>query len=97
MTIGSLIQLPFLFALFINPESWPGGPPPLFADRLPGLGILFDAIAVVFGTAGEANYEIFFTSGLIFGLYIEVVVASAIIFGIGTALTKEMGHKSADN
>jgi len=81
--ISSLAQIPFLFAMFVHPESWAGGPAPIFADSLPGLGILFDAIA------GDAGYGIFFTSGVTIGLCIEVAVISVVVFGIGRALADE--------
>lgn len=79
IALGSLIQVPLLFALLVNPHSWPGGPSPLFADRLPVLGILFDALAEAIGTAREPGYEGFFTFGLLAGLYLEVFLVGAFI------------------
>ena len=78
--IGSAIQIPLLFALLQNPESWANGPPPLFADRLPGLGIIFDAVATALGTAGKAGYDVFFNTGIILGFYIEVAIVSAVVY-----------------
>ncbi|MDK2890687.1 MAG: hypothetical protein PWR21_1319 [Methanoculleus sp.] len=79
IAVGSLIQLPFLFALLVNPDRLPGDPPPLFAEKLPVLGILFDALAEAIGTAGEAGYEGFSSFVLLTGLYLEVFFGAAII------------------
>jgi hypothetical protein len=87
--IGSAIQIPLLFALLQNPESWANGPPPLFADRLPGLGIIFDAVATALGTAGKAGYDVFFNTGIILGFYIEVAIVSAVVYMLIAALWRE--------
>ena len=89
LSITSFVQLPFLFALFVNPESWAGGPLPLFVDRLPVLGILFDAVAMFFGTVGETGYSIFFTSGIAVGLFIEVAMVSLLLFWCGVIVTRD--------
>jgi hypothetical protein len=87
--IGSAIQIPLLFALLVNPESWANGPPPLFADRLPGVGIIFDAVATALGTAGKAGYDVFFSTGIILGFYIEVAIVSAVVYVLIAALWRE--------
>lgn len=92
IAVGSLIQLPFLFALLVNPESWPGGPPLLFADRLPILGILLDTLAKVIGTAGETGYEAFFSFGLLIGLYLEVFLGVIIVYLVAEILIYSPGR-----
>jgi hypothetical protein len=85
---GSVFQFPFLVALLTNPEMRGGGPPPLFADRLPVLGMAFDAGAAALGTAGTAGFETFFTVALLVGLFIETAAASALVFLVIAALTR---------
>ncbi|KQC04343.1 MAG: hypothetical protein APR53_10910 [Methanoculleus sp. SDB] len=85
---GAVFQFPFLVALLANPETWPGGPSPLFADRLPVLGIAFDAGAAALGTAGTAGYEAFFSAALLAGLFIETAAASGLVFLIICALIR---------
>jgi len=89
--ISSLFQIPFLFAMSVHPESWPGGPAPVFADYLPGLGIFFDAIATYTG------YSIFFIAGVTIGLCIEVAVVSVLVFGMARALAKEREQNCVEN
>ena len=92
---GSLLQLPFLVALFIGPDKLPGAAPPFFAEKLPGLGILFDALAEAIGTAGMPGYSGFFSLGLQVGLYLEVffgaavvcVVVGIVVHGLGESAT----------
>jgi len=91
IAVGSLIQVPFLFALLVNPDRLPRAPPPLFADRLPILGILFDALAEAIGTAGEPGYEGFFSFGLLAGLYLEVFLVGAFICLIAGILMRSSG------
>ncbi|MBN1193954.1 MAG: hypothetical protein JXA08_01165 [Methanomicrobiaceae archaeon] len=85
---GSVFQFPFLIALLTNPEIRAGGPPPLFADRLPLLGMVFDAVAAAGGTAETAGYEVFFTAALNAGLFIETAAASTVVFLVISALTR---------
>lgn len=83
LSIASILQIPFLFIFFINPETWEGGPLPLFADRLPLVGILFDAVAGFIGTAG---YDIWFTIALPIGLFIQMALISLFLYWGGTIL-----------
>lgn len=76
---GSLLQLPFLVAQLVGPDKLPGAGPPLFAERLPVLGILFDALAAAVGTAGELGYRGLFSLGLLAGLYLEVFLGTAVV------------------
>jgi hypothetical protein len=76
---GSLLQLPLLVALLVGPDKLPGAAPPLFAEKLPLLGILFDALAAAIGTAGELGYQGFFSLGLLAGLYLEVFLGAAVV------------------
>ncbi|ABN56078.1 MULTISPECIES: hypothetical protein [Methanoculleus] len=76
---GSLLQLPFLVAQFVGPDRLPGAAPPVFAEKLPLLGILFDALAAAIGTAGEIGYRGFFSLGLLAGLYLEVFLGAAAV------------------
>ncbi|MCK9307123.1 MAG: hypothetical protein M0P17_06290 [Methanoculleus sp.] len=76
---GSLLQLPFLVAQLVGPDKLPGAGPPLFAEKLPVLGMLFDALAEAIGTAGELGYRGFFSLGLLAGLYLEVFLGAAVV------------------
>jgi len=76
---GSLLQLPFLVAQLAGPDKLPGAGPPLFAEKLPVLGILFDALAAAVGTAGELGYRGLFSLGLLAGLYLEVFLGAAVV------------------
>ncbi|PKL63438.1 MAG: hypothetical protein CVV31_01190 [Methanomicrobiales archaeon HGW-Methanomicrobiales-2] len=89
---GSLIQLPFLVALLVGPDRLPGAPPPFFAEKLPLLGILFDALAEAIGTAGEPGYEVFFSLGLLAGLYLEVFFGAAVVCLIAGILMHSLGE-----
>ncbi len=93
LSIGSVLQIPLFFAFFVNPEIRDGGPLPLFADRLPLPGMLFDAIAGLLGTAGETGYGIWFTIALSIGLFIQMALISLFLYWGGTIL---MGEKSQD-
>ncbi|HIJ07389.1 MAG: hypothetical protein XE11_0838 [Methanomicrobiales archaeon 53_19] len=93
LSIGSVLQIPFFFAFFVNPEIRDGGPLPLFADRLPLPGMLFDAIAALVGTAGETGYGIWFTIALSIGLFIQMALTSLFFYLIGAIL---MGEKSQE-
>ena len=76
---GSLLQVPFLIAQLVGPNKLPGAAPPVFAEKLPVLGILFDAFAEIVGTAGEIGYRGFFSLGLLAGLYLEVFLGAAVV------------------
>lgn len=93
LSIGSVLQIPLFFAFFVNPEIRDGGPLPLFADRLPLPGMLFDAIAGLLGTAGETGYGIWFTIALSIGLFIQMALILLFLYWGGTIL---MGEKSQD-
>lgn len=80
--IGSLIQLPFLVALFIGP------------DKLPGLGILFDALAEAIGTAGMPGYGGFFSLALQVGLYLEVFFGAAIVCVVVGIVVRGLGESA---
>ncbi len=95
--IGSLLQLPFLAALFIGPEGLSGAAPPFFAEKLPVLGILFDALAEAIGTAGMPGYEGFFSLGLQVGLYLEVFFGAAVVcLIVGIVMRSLNWHKTED-
>ncbi|MCM2465188.1 hypothetical protein [Methanoculleus oceani] len=79
VAVGSLLQLPFLVAQLVGPDKLPGAAPPVFAEKLPVLGILFDALAAAIGTAGEPGYRGFFSLGLLAGLYLEVFLGAAVV------------------
>ncbi len=93
LSIGSVLQIPLFFAFFVNPEIRDGGPLPLFADRLPLPGMLFDAIAGLLGTAGETGYGIWFTIALSIGLFIQMALISLFLYWGGTIL---MGGKGPE-
>jgi hypothetical protein len=92
---GSLLQVPFLIAQLVGPDKLPGSAPPVFAEKLPFLGILFDALAEAIGTAGVPGYEGFFSLGLQAGLYLEVLFGTAVICLImGIVMRSLDGHKT---
>lgn len=93
LSIGSILQIPLFFAFFVNPEIRGGGPLPLFADRLPLPGMLFDAIAGLLGTAWETGYAIWFTIALSIGFFIQMALISLFLYCGGTIL---MRGKSQD-
>jgi len=92
LSIGSVLQIPLFFAFFVNPELREGGSLPFFADRLPLPGILFDAIAELFGTAGETGYGIWFAIALSIGLFIQMVLISLLLYLAGVILMREKGQ-----
>ncbi|WAI01448.1 hypothetical protein [Methanogenium organophilum] len=86
---GSLFQIPFLAALLINPErTVDAALPPLFAEYLPGLGHIFDAVATALGFVGQAGYDLIFTVGVTLGFYIEVAIVSTIFWAIFSLFSK---------
>ncbi|MDG6249526.1 hypothetical protein, partial [Methanocalculus sp.] len=89
LSIGSILQIPLFFAFFVNPEIRDGGPLPLFADRLPLPGMLFDAIAGLLGTAGETGYGIWFTIALSIGLFIQMALISLFLYWSGTIFMRQ--------
>lgn len=93
LSIGSILQIPLFFAFFVNPEIRDGGPLPLFTDRLPLPGMLFDAIAGLLGTAGETGYGIWFTIALSIGLFIQMALISLFLYWGGVILMREKGSE----
>ncbi|WP_292731598.1 hypothetical protein [Methanoculleus sp.] len=79
MLVAVAASVPFVFALLINPDRWPGGPAPLIADSVPVFGWFFDRImsALPFA-AGTPAYKLVFSAFGVFGFYLEcVLVATA--------------------
>jgi len=92
VAVGSLLQLPFLVAQLVGPDRLPGAAPPVFAEKLPVLGILFDALAEAIGTAGEIGYRGFFSLGLLAGLYLEVFFGAAVVCLIAVIVIRSLGE-----
>ncbi|KUK98361.1 MAG: hypothetical protein XE10_2087 [Methanoculleus marisnigri] len=81
MLVAVAASVPFVFALLINPDGWPGGPAPLIADRVPVFGWLFDGImsALPFA-AGTPAYNLLFSAFGVFGFYLECVLVATILY-----------------
>lgn len=94
---GSLLQLPFLVAQFVGPDKLPGAAPPVFAEKLPVLGILFDALAAAIGTAGELGYRGFFSLGLLAGLYLEVFLGAAAVCLVVGIVVRSLGGQETED
>lgn len=74
-------SIPFVAALVINPDRWPGGPTPLIADRVPVFGWFFDGIMGVLPLAVDTlAYRLFFSGFAVFGFYLECVLIAAILY-----------------
>jgi hypothetical protein len=78
--IASMLTVPFLFALLLNPESWVGGPLPLLADRLPFLGWIPDLIMAFLPLAATFGFEPVFSAFLYAGIYLEIAIVSAVLY-----------------
>jgi hypothetical protein len=72
-------------------QATPGAPPPVFAEKMPVLGILFDAFAEAIGTAGEIGYRGFFSLGLLAGLYLEVFFGVAVVCLVAGIVMRSLG------
>jgi len=74
-------SVPFVAALLINPDGWPGGPAPLIADRVPVFGWLFDEIMSALPlAAGTPAYNLLFSAFTGFGFYLECVLAATLLY-----------------
>ncbi len=78
--LASMLTVPFLFALFVNPESWTGGPLPLLADRLPVLGGIFDLIMASTPLEAAFGFEPVFSAFLYAGIYLEIAIVSTALY-----------------
>ncbi|BBL67137.1 hypothetical protein MchiMG62_03180 [Methanoculleus chikugoensis] len=79
------------------PDKLPGAAPPVFAEKLSLLGILFDALAEAIGTAGEPGYRGFFSLGLLTGLYLEVFLGAAVVcLAVGIVMRSLDGQETED-
>ena len=73
--------VPFVAALVINPDRWPGGPAPLLAESVPVFGWLFDGIMGVLPLAVDTlAYRLLFSGFAVFGFYLECVLIAAILY-----------------
>jgi len=74
-------SVPFVFALLINPDRWPGGPAPLIADRVPVFGWLFDGIMGALPFAVDTPvYNLLFSAFEVFGFYLECVLVATVLY-----------------
>ncbi len=78
--IASMLTVPFLLALLVNPESWEGGPLPLLADRLPLLGGIFDTIIAFTPLEAMFGFEPVFSAFLYAGIYLEIAIVSTALY-----------------
>ncbi|MDK2917262.1 MAG: hypothetical protein PWR25_1819 [Euryarchaeota archaeon] len=73
--------VPFVFALLINPDRWPGGPAPLIADRVPVGGWLLDGIMGALPFAVDTTaYKLAFSALTDFGFYLECVLVATVLY-----------------
>ncbi|HOI14473.1 MAG TPA: hypothetical protein PLG75_11470 [Methanoculleus sp.] len=81
MLVAVAASVPFVAALLINPDGWPGGPAPLIAESVPVFGWFFDGIMSVLPlTAGTPAYNLLFSAFAVFGFYLECVLVAAILY-----------------
>ena len=81
MLVAIAASVPFVGALVINPERWPGGPAPLIAESVPIFGWFFDGIMSVLPLAADTpTYKLFFSAFAVFGFYLEFVLVAAILY-----------------
>jgi hypothetical protein len=74
-------SVPFVFALLINPDRWPGGPAPLIADRVPVGGWLLDGIMGALPFAVDTTaYKLAFSALTDFGFYLECVLVATVLY-----------------
>lgn len=74
-------SVPFVFALLINPDRWPGGPAPLIADRVPVGGWLLDGIMGALPFAVDTPvYNLLFSAFEVFGFYLECVLVATVLY-----------------
>jgi hypothetical protein len=101
MLVAVAASVPFVFALLINPDRWPGGLVPLIADRVPVFGWLLDGIigALPFA-AGTPAYNLLFSAFGVFGFYLECVLVATIIYAalrlIAAPGLREEGHAKGE-
>lgn len=76
-------SVPFVAALLINPERWPGGPAPLIADRVPIFGWLLDGIMGALPFAVDTTaYKLAFSALTDFGFYLECVLVATVLYAV---------------
>jgi hypothetical protein len=82
----------FLFGYFMlggSRETWGGGEYPHFGYRFPVVGYILDAIVISLGLRTEAYYPPGYELILWGGLFIEVVLVSAVIYVITVRLRSQ--------
>ena len=81
MLVAVAASVPFVFALQINPDRWPGGPAPLIADSVPVFGWFFDGIMSALPFAVDTTaYRLIFSAFGVFGFYLECVLVATILY-----------------
>lgn len=83
MLVAVAASVPFVAALLINRDGWPGGPAPLIADRVPVFGWLLDGIMTVLPlTPNAPAHTLLFSALTGFGFYLECVLAATIFYAV---------------
>ena len=83
MLVAVAATVPFVAALVINPDQWPGGPTPLLAERVPVGGWLFDGIMGALPFAVDTPvYNLPFSAFEVFGFYLECVLVATILYAV---------------
>lgn len=81
MLVAVAASVPFVAALLINPDGWPGGPAPLIADRVPIFGWLLDGVMSALPlTADTSAYNLLFSALTELGFYLECVLIATILY-----------------
>jgi len=97
MLVAVAASVPFVFALLINPDRWPGGPAPLLAERVPVFGWFFDGIMSALPFAADTPaYNLAFPAFGAFGFYLECVLVATILYAVLRLIAapglREEGH-----
>ena len=75
--------VPFVAALVINPDRWPGGPAPFLAESVPVFGWFFDGVMDALPLAVDTPvYNLLFSGFAVFGFYLECVLIAAILYTV---------------
>ncbi|MDV2481005.1 hypothetical protein F8E02_03070 [Methanoculleus sp. Wushi-C6] len=81
MLVAVAASFPFVAALLINPDRWPGGSAPLIAGRVPVFGWLFDGVMGVLPLGVDTPaYKLAFSALTDLGFYLECVLIAAVIY-----------------
>ncbi len=91
-------SVPFVAALVINPNRWPGEPAHSIAESVPLFGWLFDGIMSALPFAADTpTYKLSLSAFVTFGFYLECVLIAAILYTTLRALAALEGRNTHQN